>query len=164
MTDRILLWTERLNRAVLCSAVLLLTLAVAVIVANVVTRYVGRASLPWSSEMARYLVVWSALLASAVLTARDDHLVVDALRGRLGEVGERWVRGFGALVSATFSFVLLCSGALLVLHTAGQVTSSIAWLPIAAVYAVVPIAALLMVWGTLAAVLRAGRDGERAAE
>jgi TRAP-type C4-dicarboxylate transport system permease small subunit len=158
MTDRLLRWTERLERAVLGAAVLLLALAVAVIVANVVTRYLGRASLPWSAELARYLVVWSALLAAAVLTARDQHLTVDAIGGRLGEVGARRVRGFGLLVSTTFGLVLLCSGTLLVSHTTGQVTSSIAWLPIAAVYAVVPLAALLMVWSTLAAVVRSGRQ------
>jgi TRAP-type C4-dicarboxylate transport system permease small subunit len=55
-----------------------------VVLAQVVFRYILSHPLPWSEELARYLMVWVACLAASEAYARGNHvgitLIVNALR------------------------------------------------------------------------------------
>jgi len=57
-----------------------------VVLAQVVFRYVLSHPLPWSEELARYLMVWVACLAASEAYARGNHvgvtLIVNAVRPR----------------------------------------------------------------------------------
>ena len=101
---------ERVNRLLIVMAVVFLVVTVAIVIANVVSRYVLHVSLTWSAELARYAMVWSALLAAAVLVNRQQHLSVDILqrylRGRL-QVAAQVITSIGSM---TFFLILLVSG------------------------------------------------------
>jgi TRAP-type C4-dicarboxylate transport system permease small subunit len=135
-------------------SVLLLALMVAIVTLNVLTRYLLHVSLSWSAELARYCLVWSALLAAVGLVERGEHLTVDLLERRLGRRSRHRLAVLVALLSLTFFAVLIASGTMLVAGTIGQVASSIERLPMSVVYAIVPVAALLMFGGCAARLRR----------
>jgi len=141
--------TNVIDRIALTTAICLLGLMVGLVVVNVGTRYVLHVSLTWSAELARYCMVWSALLAAAVLVRRDEHLAVNLIESVLGPRGRQALALCIALVSMVFFLVVCISGIMLVLRTAGQVASSIGSLPIPVVYAVIPVSAMLMVFGSV---------------
>ena len=141
---------DRLNRFVTAVSVVLLTRMVGIVVLNVLTRYLLRVSLTWSSEMARYLMIWSALLAAAVLASRGQHLVVDLLERVLTERRQQGLRVLVKCLNATFFATMFVSGAMLVAGTSGQVAASMEWLPMNVVYAVIPASAVLLFVGAVA--------------
>lgn len=155
-------WSERIDRAVVATAALCLVVSVVTVVANVVMRYVVHVSLPWSAELARYAMVWSAALGASVLVNRDEHLFVDVLDRALSLDAGRRLRRVVLMLSMAFYAILFVSGWQLVQRTRGQVASSLGALPMSAVYAVVPVAALLMLWGACATWLRLDRAGPAA--
>ena len=61
-----------------------------VVLAQVVFRYVLSHPLPWSEELARYLMVWVACLAASEAYARGNHvgvtLIVNAVRPSLRKI------------------------------------------------------------------------------
>jgi TRAP-type C4-dicarboxylate transport system permease small subunit len=61
-----------------------------VVLAQVVFRYVLSHPLPWSEELARYLMIWVACLAASEAYARGNHvgvtLIVNAVRPRLRKI------------------------------------------------------------------------------
>lgn len=132
---------------------------VLIVGANVAARYVFHETLAWSAEAARYAIVWSAFLGSCVLVRRRQHLTVSMRAGGGNNRPSELIVLFG---SAVFFAILTVSGAVLVWNTAGQTASSIAFLPMPAVYSVMPISAFDM-WATttaqLARTLQADRDG-----
>lgn len=145
---------ERINRLVVLAAALFLLLTVAIVLANVLSRYALHVSLTWSAELSRYSMIWSALLAASVLVNRRQHLSVDILerhlRGRV-RVAAQVITSVGSM---TFFLILLLSGWTLVTRTSGQVASSIEVLPMNVVYSIVPVSALLMLLGSVVVLLR----------
>lgn len=62
----------------------------AVVLLGVLFRYVLEAPLPWSEELARYLMVWGASLGASVAFREGSHIavrmLVDRLHGLSGEI------------------------------------------------------------------------------
>lgn len=146
--------SNTLNRIALLVSVLLLAVMAAVVAANVLSRYVLHVPLTWSAELARYGMVWSAMLAAAAVAGKRQHLTVDLLERWLSRKLRRPLRVFVAFVCMTFFGVMLISGLMLVARTSGQVASSVEKLPISVVYLVMPVSALLMLFGSVVLVLR----------
>ena len=84
---RISLWMRRLMLPVIFA---LGGAMFVVVLAQVVFRYVLSHPLPWSEELARYLMVWVACLAASEAYAKGNHvgvtLIVNAVRPRLRKI------------------------------------------------------------------------------
>lgn len=161
MSPRLEKAVDQLNRSVLAVSVLLLSVMVAIVALNVVSRYVCRVSLTWSAELARYCMVWSTMLAASVLAGRGQHLAVDLFARSLSDRMKRCRQRLVALLNMTFFAVMFISGIVLVARTSGQVASSMEWLPMNLVYAVIPVSALLMFVGAGMGALRVPENGGR---
>ena len=120
---------------------------------QVFSRYVLNDTPPWSEELCRYLFIWASFLGACVAMGRASHLGVDSLVTRLPE-GARAVahHAVGALV-AVFCGVLVWHGAALVPAMATQRSPSMG-ISLQYVFAVVPIAALIMLGLQLKALAR----------
>lgn len=129
-------------------AVAFLLVTVTIVIANVVSRYVLHVSLTWSAELARYGMVWMAMLGATVLVRRDQHLTVDLIDRLVGARLSRRIRIIAAVASMTFFAVLLISSSILIGRTSGQVAASIDVLPMNLVYGVLPLSAGLMFVGS----------------
>jgi TRAP-type C4-dicarboxylate transport system permease small subunit len=148
----------RLSTTCLYSALMLAT------VAAVFFRYVLNNSLVWAEELSRYLFVWTVCLGAAMGVERGSHVSVDSLLASLPRRAQAVVAlGIECGVLA-FLLVVLVQGAKLTLF--GLQSFSLAMqIPMAWVYAALPVGAVLMGLYTLRRMgrcWRAVRSPERA--
>ncbi|MBK1696596.1 TRAP transporter small permease [Rhodovibrio salinarum] len=66
--------SKHLNRVVEALVVLLMALLVLVVWIGVIDRYIFHWQLPWPQILARYLMIWTALLAISCAIARREHI------------------------------------------------------------------------------------------
>ncbi|HOU32157.1 MAG TPA: TRAP transporter small permease subunit [Synergistaceae bacterium] len=83
MADRLQRISRTLERVSAVGAGALLVVNVADVLLGIVCRYVFRISLVWTEEVARYSLVWLALLGAGCAAARGDHMALDFLVPRL---------------------------------------------------------------------------------
>ncbi len=91
-----------------------------VIIAQVFFRYVLGSSISWSEELARYLMIWMALVGASVAVRQGAHVGVTLLVERLGPRTRPWVLLLGKAVIAVFLFVMLREGVTLGTFFASQ--------------------------------------------
>jgi TRAP-type C4-dicarboxylate transport system permease small subunit len=104
LADRALLG---LNRFV-CAA--LLAAMASLVFANVVGRYLFGLSFAWAEEVARYLMIWCALLAGGLALREGAHIAVEQLPDALPRRAAMALRGFVALLVAAFLALLVWLG------------------------------------------------------
>ena len=93
-------WVERL------CAVILAVLIVDVWI-GVFGRYVFELPVTWAEELARYLMIWAALLAVSCGVARREHVAVTAVLNLLPKNARRWLCVFIDVLAFAF-FAFLC--------------------------------------------------------
>jgi len=135
-----------------------------IILLQVFLRYVVKASLPWSEELARYLMVWIGMLGASLALSQGRHVgvtfVVDWARG----LPKRLLAGCALLLVLGFLGLMLTQGIILVSNI-WQQRSPAMNLPMVIPYAAVPLGALFMIVQTLLLLCRlvaepAPRSGE----
>jgi TRAP-type C4-dicarboxylate transport system permease small subunit len=104
LADRALLG---LNRFV-CAG--LLAAMAALVFANVVGRYLFGLSFAWAEEVARYLMIWAALLAAGLALREGAHIAVDTLPDALPPRLAVALRALVALGVAAFLALLVWLG------------------------------------------------------
>lgn len=108
---------------------------------GVIDRFLIGSGLPWPEELARFLLVWTSLLAAAIAAKHHQHFRLSLLFDRLGRV---WATAID----------LACIGALLLVIWQGirlaeifhMQTSPALGLPMSVVYASVPVSAALIAY------------------
>jgi TRAP-type C4-dicarboxylate transport system permease small subunit len=105
-----------LHRLPLTLAALLLLAAIAINFANVVARYLMRASIYWADEAMVFLVIWSIFLAAAAVTWDGGQLTMDLFAARLSA---RWQRRLDGIIVAVslFTFAFMAWQAMVVVRT-----------------------------------------------
>jgi TRAP-type C4-dicarboxylate transport system permease small subunit len=139
--------TQMLNAA--------LIVAVAILVFSVCwgvfTRYVLRAQSEWTDELARFLLIWIALLGGAVAFGTKGHLGVDYFVGKLHPEGAKLMAIIGQIIVLIFSAsILLTGGSQVVRNTLAmqQTTPALGW-KMGHVYLALPIAGIFVILYTL---------------
>ena len=132
---------------------------------QIVMRKVFNASPPWTEELARYAMIWSTLLACAVLLKEKGHIMLDYF--------------IEFLPPPVKKAVVLLTGVVIIVLTAtfgyggfGMIQTSIAvsqlspgaGLPMWAVYIIMPLSGVLMVACQLLAMVEILRGKPRAQE
>lgn len=97
--------------------------------ANVVSRYVFKASFSFSEELTTYLFVLLSLVGAAIAAKRRAHLGLSILTDSVSKNTERYLKIFAYLISALFSVALFYYGILMVKNQVvlGQVTVGMQW-------------------------------------
>lgn len=156
--DRLLIG---LNRFVCAS---LLAAMATLVFANVVGRYAFGVSVSWAEEVARYLMIWSALLAAGLALREGAHIAVETLPDSLPPRAGALVRAVVALVVGGFLAILAWLGWEYALFALPQRTPVLR-LSMGLVYLAVPLGAGLCLLHLLIMlprfVLRAATDAER---
>ncbi|MDR1621841.1 MAG: TRAP transporter small permease [Synergistaceae bacterium] len=75
---------------------------VVIVFAQVIFRFVLRASLPWSEEAARYIMAWISMLGASIGIRRKGHIGVEALVMLLPAAFKRVVAALMTLVASGF--------------------------------------------------------------
>ncbi|EMI58474.1 TRAP transporter small permease [Rhodopirellula sallentina] len=134
----------------------LLIAAMALLVLDVVwgvmTRYIGGEQASWTEELARFLLIWVALLGGAVAFDTKSHLGVDYFVGKFETGVRKSLRIFTHFVVLFFAITIFVIGGARVVYDAlvlDQTTPALGW-KMGHVYLVIPIAGCFMALFTIA--------------
>jgi TRAP-type transport system small permease protein len=103
-------WLAWLIRGEQVVAAGLLTAILVTMGSQVIARYVFRAPISWSEELARLGLIWLTFLAGAFVMAEGRHLTVDMLSARLGRLGKLRLECISNLVIMATCLLLLLGG------------------------------------------------------
>jgi TRAP-type C4-dicarboxylate transport system permease small subunit len=149
--DRLL---DRVTALVRAVVILMATAIFAIVLLTVVTRYLLGFVFSWSEEVPRYLLVWIALLGTALALDQDEHIGFDGIFLRLPPLAQRLLRPVLALGIAFVALVMVYYGIAFVRQFGDDLMESIplrnVWL-----YSAMPVAGAL----TLLYLVR--REGRR---
>ena len=165
MVDALLDFLEALSkgyRAIMRPLLVVLFSVLTIIVLYAVfMRYVLNLAPTWSEEIARYIMVWMALLGSSIALRQGRHIGLSTLVEQIFGKYTRVVFFIADLCILAFLVIVVFSGASMAQFVAGQRSPS-ANLPMWVPYLAVPVGAIFMVLETLILILDKLRP-ERAA-
>ena len=131
---------ERVMRGL---TMVLLVLMVIIVFANVVSRYYLHASLAWSEEVARFMLVWLVFIGSFLAYIHDEHLGLDILVTKFPPTLRKIV-GFCTNILIIFALYAVMEGGYLLMRDNFDWLSPAAELPQGYVYFIVPFVCGLM--------------------
>lgn len=135
-----------LTRSLELFIVVAMTLLVLDVVWGVFTRYALGEQAKWTEELARFLLVWVAMLGAAVAFGRKAHLGVDLFVESLHPDARRPMTVIAHLVVLLFAAMVFLVGGWRVVSSTlalGQATPALGW-KMGFVYLVLPISGLCM--------------------
>ncbi|GAC1585396.1 MAG: 2,3-diketo-L-gulonate TRAP transporter small permease YiaM [Candidatus Velthaea sp.] len=135
-----------LNRLALIVASLFMIAVFVVSALTVFFRYVVQHSLPWSDELAAYLFIWMIFLGAATEVWNDGHPQVSLLVNRLSDRQRALARIVKWLAVIAWGCVLLVNGWTSMLAERTESWSSVPDLPLAIVYAAIPVCGVLIIF------------------
>ncbi len=128
---------------VICSVIL--CIMVLDVTWQVFSRYVLSDPSSFTDEVARFLMIWLALLGGAYLFGTRGHLAVTMMVDRFSARGRYLTTWFSYILILFFaSFTLIYGGINLVLRTMKQVSPAM-HIPMACVYSILPICGVLII-------------------
>jgi TRAP-type C4-dicarboxylate transport system permease small subunit len=129
---------------------LMLMIAVALLVIDVVwgvfTRFVMGEQAKWTEELARFLLIWIALLGSAVAFGTRGHLGVDFFVGKFDPEAQKLMAVVANLIVLLFAITVFLYGGCRVVSDAlamEQTTPALGW-KMGYVYLALPISGFFM--------------------
>lgn len=114
-----------------------------VVFLGVFFRYILKAPLPWSEELARYLMVWGASLGSFVAFREGSHVGVTFIMDRLHGTSGIFLKKLSQIILIIFVAIVVKEGFSLVFKLKGQ-TSPAMEIPMGLAYLAIPIGFLLI--------------------
>ena len=137
-----------LNRALVAleawAAGALLTTVAAVVLLQVLMRYLFAYPNPWSEEVSRFCFIWLSLLGASLAVEHRAHFGFDQVTKALAPPAKVAVERFAGGVVLLFSLLLIATGIALMDLTMGERSPELN-LPVALVYAAAPLSGVLMV-------------------
>lgn len=133
-------------------AVMLLILGLVMtvtILLQVFFRFVVYVPLPWSEELARYLMIWMGMLGSVVALHEGRHIGIQVLVERLSARTRAWVTMLVKLTMIAFLGIILKEGLGLALFNMDQRSAAME-IPMLIPYAAIPAGAAMMIVDILA--------------
>lgn len=131
-------------RRIVPSAVFALSLVMFLVVfAQVIFRYLLKHPLPWSEELARYLMVWVACLAAAEAYREKKHVGVSLVVGLLPAGAQGWAERLVHLAVLALMAVIVYQGARLSWLLRDQLSPALE-IPMSWPYLAVPVGGLIV--------------------
>ena len=102
----------------------------------------------FTDELARYLMIWLGILGAAYVAGKNEHVAIDFFSKKFSASNQKVIAAFVSISISSFAFfALLIGGSRLVYVTAKleQFSPSLQ-IPLAVVYAVIPISGILIIF------------------
>ncbi len=122
-----------------------------VIILQIIFRFFFTA-LSWSEEVARFLLVWSSLLAAAIGFKRGSHITVTFLVTRFPEKIKKTLGVIAYIFEAIFFFIVIIFGITLMKVQSSQ-TSAALLISMSYIYAIYPIGGSIILLHLIAHIL-----------
>jgi TRAP-type C4-dicarboxylate transport system permease small subunit len=140
--------SDIINRVTEVFLVIVLSAMAITILLQVLFRYVLNLPLFWTEELARYCLVWSSLLGSAVAVKRGRHIAVAILIERFPPDLRRGLTIIALISVAAVLAIILWGGIQLVAITRAQISPALR-VSMSIPYLAVPVGAGLMLLHTI---------------
>ena len=130
----------------------LLSLIMGLMVINVLwqvfTRFIMSNPSSFTDELARYLMIWVGVLGAAYVSGKNMHVAIDVLSNRLTEKKQKNLSLFVHGIVIIFSLLVLVIGGFRLVYITAVLNqnSPALHIPLAVVYAVIPISGLLIIY------------------
>lgn len=137
-----------LDKVLGTSLVVLLLLMVLAVLWQIFSRYLMNSPSSFTEELARYLFIWLGILGAAYAAGQQTHLAIDILPPKLSPGNRKKLRiGINILIILFCLGVMVIGGGNLVYinYELGQFSAALN-IPLAAVYTVVPISGLIVIY------------------
>lgn len=131
-------------RFLLGLASVLLALAVLLVVAQIVMRFVFNNPRAWAEEVGRYLFVWMVFIGCGIATARGSHIRVTEIVDMFGDAGRRFSHWLGFGSDVICNLVLIYAGSVVAWKNRYVEFYSLAGYPQVVFYIALPLGGLLM--------------------
>lgn len=143
----------------------LAALVVAMVVSvtwQILSRYLFVVPAAWTEELARFLLIWIGLLGAAYAYRTRSHLGLDLLPQKLAARGKARLNVVSHLVCMVFAAIVLIvgGGSLVAMTWELKQYSAAMGLPIAYVYAVIPMSGVLICLFAIAGMLEFEAGGD----
>jgi len=135
---------ERLRRAAMALLVVFGAVMSVVVMLQIIFRFVIYIPLPWSEELARYLMIWTGMVGSFVALREGRHIGVTLVVNRLPPRTAAGVAVFVQMLTILFLFILAKQGLALALVNLNQLSPAMR-IPMFFPYLAVPVGAALMI-------------------
>lgn len=119
---------------------------------QVVARYIFMKSFVWSEESARYCMIWMIFLGAAEVIFNSEHIKVTIVEDLLGGLGKKVIIIIQNIIGLIFSVILLWYSFPQV-KLASLAVSSNMDINMGIIYAIFPVAAIMMILGYLAKIV-----------
>jgi TRAP-type C4-dicarboxylate transport system permease small subunit len=116
---------------------------VAIIVIQVIARYVVRSSLSWTEETSRFMFIWIVLLGTVIGVHDHSHVAVEFVLNMLPKPVNRLVKTLYTLCLCILAGVMIWAGTQLASAVAVQLSPATR-VSMSYVYAAVPVCAVIM--------------------
>ena len=142
-----------LDNVLMKALILVMLLLVVAVLWQVISRYIFASPSPWTEEIARFLLIWIALLGAVYAFRTGMHLGLDILPKKLEGGAARALKVFTLLMVLMFSMAVLVigGGSLVQMTWELKQYSAVLGLPMAFVYSVIPVTGALICFYALAA-------------
>lgn len=130
----------------------ILAIIMAIMVLNVLwqvfTRFVMGAPSSFTDELARYLMIWVGVLGAAYVAGKRMHVAIDILPKKLSLENQRKVKLLVNGIIILFCLVALVVGGLRLVYITYVLDqhSPALQIPLAVVYAIIPISGILVIY------------------
>jgi TRAP-type C4-dicarboxylate transport system permease small subunit len=115
---------------------------VATTMLQIVARFILMVSIPWTDELARYLMIWASFVGLGVAYRKRELICVAFFREKLRPHLVKVALLVSDLLCSIFTIVIVIYGVKLCLQNVGQVSPSMR-ISLGIIYAVVPLGCLL---------------------
>ena len=137
-----------------------LVIIMAVMVLNVLwqvaSRFILGSPSSFTDELARYLMIWVGILGAAYVSGRNMHVAIDVLPTRLSPPMQKRLMFIVRVLIILFCLLAMVIGGsrlVYITYVLGQ-NSPALQVPLAVVYAVIPISGLLIIYYKLSDILK----------
>ncbi len=125
--------------------IILFPLMTIIVFVATMVRYFQLGSIPWSEELARYIMVWLAYIGASLGIKRNAHLGVEVVVNMLPKQFAKFMNLFRAAVIILFNVLIIYFSYKIIMHQiAIKQTSPALFIPIWLAYLAVPFGAFLM--------------------
>ena len=115
---------------------------------QVFTRFFTNSPSSFTEELARYLMIWLGILGAAYVTGKNEHVAINFFAKKFSKKSQKLISSFISISVLGFAFFgMLIGGCRLVYITTklAQYSPSLK-IPLAVVYAIVPLSGLLIIF------------------
>ena len=139
---------EGLQTIIRWALCLLMSLMVVIVFANVIARYYLSASLAWSEEVARFMLIWLVFIGAVLAYVNDEHLGLDIIV-RLFPRRIRYGLAVVADLLILVALYLVIHGGAVLMRDSWEWGSPATDTPYGYVYTVVPACGILLLLQTI---------------